>query len=308
MMRRVKKHMLPRKLDITIALKMINLMPELSGTDKRVASAIIDHFNRKTAQYDPSIDRLAWLLGLSRRTVIRSLERVAKTGVIRRIRHGGHLLRNSYEPIWSEFRNLEAAWRSRFNAKGLRFAATDVSPRWCLPGNVAGDESGTQTLPINQSKESSTDERATTVGNRSASMNEQAREDPKKTIFVAAHAIPRKWTPPSAEALRTFAERRWNTDLNRLFASKPEIYAAIIGAFDLNIQNGATDAEIRHKGAGIAYILRALQAKNIIPDAAEVAERLDEPSAPSDEIDSRADEAAVNPIPLPALPPRGDKA
>ena len=34
--------MLPHRLDITIALKMINLMPELSGTDKRVAAGIIE--------------------------------------------------------------------------------------------------------------------------------------------------------------------------------------------------------------------------------------------------------------------------
>ena len=35
-----------------IAFKAISLADDLSGTEKRVAAAIIDHFNRKTAQCD----------------------------------------------------------------------------------------------------------------------------------------------------------------------------------------------------------------------------------------------------------------
>src|ERR1700733_9564403 len=91
--RREDIFVLPRKFDTTIAHKMLNLMPELSGTDKRVAATIIDHFNRKTGQCDPSIERIARLLGLSRRTVIRSNARVVKTGVLRKVLHGCHLHR-----------------------------------------------------------------------------------------------------------------------------------------------------------------------------------------------------------------------
>src|ERR1700733_14922306 len=115
--RREDIFVLPRKFDTTIAHKMLNLMPELSGTDKRVAATIIDHFNRKTGQCDPSIERIARLLGLSRRTVIRSNARVVKTGVLRKVLHGGHLQRNSYEPVWSRFREFDAAWSVRFKTK-----------------------------------------------------------------------------------------------------------------------------------------------------------------------------------------------
>ena len=69
--------MLPRPLDTTIAHKAINLMPGLSGTDKQIAGAIIDHFNRKTAQCDPGLERIAWLVGVSRRQVISSVSRGA---------------------------------------------------------------------------------------------------------------------------------------------------------------------------------------------------------------------------------------
>src|SRR5450759_4683399 len=40
--------MLPQPVDILIAFKSISLAPDLSVTEKRVASALIDHFNRQT--------------------------------------------------------------------------------------------------------------------------------------------------------------------------------------------------------------------------------------------------------------------
>jgi hypothetical protein len=152
--------MLPRKLDITIALKMINLMPELSGADKRVCATIIDHFNYKTAQCDPSVDRIAWLLDVDRRTVIRSTSRSDELGILRKVRHGGHLQRNSYEPAWERFRELEVEWRTRFNAKNRPFAERNMSPGQCQAEHLSGVEPVTQTLPINQSKETRVDDEA----------------------------------------------------------------------------------------------------------------------------------------------------
>src|SRR5262245_43426466 len=112
--------MLPKKLDTTIAHKIINLMPELTVTDKRVAAAIIEHFNRKTGRCDPGLSRLASLVGVSRRTVIRSISSIERTGVIRVVHHGGHFQRNRYQPVWSRFRELEFEWRARFTAKSRR--------------------------------------------------------------------------------------------------------------------------------------------------------------------------------------------
>ena len=63
--------------DILIALKVINLHPDLSNSARRVAGALIDHFNRKTGQCDPSISRLAKLLGINRATVIRATNDLA---------------------------------------------------------------------------------------------------------------------------------------------------------------------------------------------------------------------------------------
>ena len=61
--------MLPKKLDTTLALKAICLTDKLTGTEKRFAVALLDHFNRKTGRCDPSYETLAKLLGVNRRTV-----------------------------------------------------------------------------------------------------------------------------------------------------------------------------------------------------------------------------------------------
>ena len=44
--------------DSLLAHKAINLSDDLSGSEKRVAAAIIDHYNRKTGQCDPGLGLL----------------------------------------------------------------------------------------------------------------------------------------------------------------------------------------------------------------------------------------------------------
>src|SRR2546430_8438800 len=149
--------MLPQKFDTTIAHKIINLMPELTGTDKRIAAAIIEHFNRKTGQCDPGLERIASLVGVSRRTAIRSVSRIVRTGVVRMVRHGGHSQRNSYEPIWSRFRELDALWKARFRAKSRGEDGSKTSPENDQACHVPRDEPGTQTFLTNQSKETRPD-------------------------------------------------------------------------------------------------------------------------------------------------------
>src|SRR5258708_32982608 len=145
--------MLPRPLDMTLAYKGISLHPDLSAGDKLVAAAIIDHFNHKTSQCDPSIERLGWLLGISERTVIRSTQRLERLRLIRKRRHGGHFNCNSYEPVWSSFRELEAKWNARFNANSRRSGPARVSSSDCQSRHPLGAIPVTQTLQTNPSKE-----------------------------------------------------------------------------------------------------------------------------------------------------------
>jgi DNA-binding MarR family transcriptional regulator len=98
--------------DSLIAFKIICLCDDLSPTTRRVAAALIEHFNRRTGRCDPSHARIAALLGVDRRTVIRAIRELSKKGYVVRTRHGGFNHRNSYAPCWAFFRKRQDMWRS----------------------------------------------------------------------------------------------------------------------------------------------------------------------------------------------------
>lgn len=62
-----------------LAYKVICGHPDLSGSDKQVAMAIVDRFNRETGRCDPSIQRLCLDTGLIVRTVTRATKKAART-------------------------------------------------------------------------------------------------------------------------------------------------------------------------------------------------------------------------------------
>src|SRR5580700_4547746 len=95
---------LPKKLDTILALKAICLTDKLNGTEKRIAVALLDHFNRTTGRCDPSYETLAELLGINRRTVGRGVTKIVKTRFFSMVRHGGIRNCNSYQPSWSLYR------------------------------------------------------------------------------------------------------------------------------------------------------------------------------------------------------------
>ncbi len=145
--------MMIKPLDTLIAHKVIALSGELSSTHKRVAAMLIEHFNRKTGQCDPSLDTMADLIGVDRRTVVRSVGRLVKSGLFRKIRHGGKFHRNSYEPMWMLFRQLDDTWRDRRRARRTKFVSPNLSLCRGLPRHRAGDQDVTQTCLKNHFKE-----------------------------------------------------------------------------------------------------------------------------------------------------------
>ena len=246
--------MLPERLDTTLAFKAICLAESLSGTDKRVAGAILDHFNRTTGQCDPSLDRIAGILSISRRTVIRSINRLVRMKLLRRDRHGGHLNRNSYQPLWPTFREREARWTKRKVTRSRRKSATDPSPEQGRESHLLCDRPGTETLISNPSKET------------------------LRSIAPSAHSRPPDWSrvssrredeikgaASSSEAARVAAERRWHTDLHTRFAGSPSIYEKIVIQIDAELRFEATEAEISRHGAGLKLILQRLLAHELKP-------------------------------------------
>ncbi|MHB8271186.1 helix-turn-helix domain-containing protein [Bradyrhizobium sp.] len=145
--------MMLKALDTLIAHKMISLSDTLLGNDKRVAAALIDHFNRKTGQCDPSLNTIAELLGVHPRTVIRSIRRLVRTGFFRKVKHGGKFHRNSYEPMWLVYRQLDDVWKDRRKARRATFASPNVSLCHGQPRHPADDRDVTQTCLKNHFEE-----------------------------------------------------------------------------------------------------------------------------------------------------------
>jgi hypothetical protein len=249
--------MLPERLDTTLAHKAIALSMQLSGTEKRVASAIIDSFNRKTGQCDPSFDRIAHLLGISRRSVIRAVKKLEMVRFILKIRHGGKSHRNAYLPNWRLFRGLDNEWSARQKTRHWD-SVQRVSPLQCQERPGSGGNSVTQTTFLkNQSKETT----GSNVGEeKSASLQSSTSSGSNTTVASVEKKTPRYVSHSAALAA---AERRWNTDLLKRYVDNKQAYVQIVDAITPEMIAAATQAEVNRRGAGIAYIQDALMVAEI---------------------------------------------
>ena len=259
--------MLPEPIDTLIAHKMINLAPDLSAADKRVAGAIIDHFNRKTAQCDPSIDRLARLLGCSRRTVIRAVEHLNEVELICCTRHGGRSQRNSYQPNWPLFRALDQAWSEAMSSSSQHQPVTKCASTERHSCHLGGDGAVTQTLPTNQSIE------PVVAGRRSG-----YHKSPSKLPHRDGHARGRTLQSrkpsrdartldmPRQQAASTAAERRLWSALQERFVGDQNCLEAVIVAIDQPLSDAATEVELNQRGSGLGYLLERLTERNALPN------------------------------------------
>jgi hypothetical protein len=187
------------------------------------------------------------------------LSNIAPTGILRKARHGGHAQCNGYQPVWSRFRELEAAWNARVRAKNWRTARSNMSPAAGQTSHLPGDETVTQTSLKNQSNKtlsnnsdlSITDSSSVTIDRKGPS----GRQKPdlnwaKRGAFVK--------TQSSGDAARSAAERRWNVALTDRFVGTAA-HAEIIASIDAATFEAATDAEMRKSGAGITFVLERVK-------------------------------------------------
>ena len=233
-----------RPINTLLALKAISVAPNLKASDRGVAAALIEHFNRTTGQCDPGLERIAKLLGISARTVIRAVKRLETAGLFRKLRHGEHLNRNSYEPVWERLQEIEAAWSTRLLIRS-HSREPKMSPATGQPCHIQGDTAVTQTYRIkNLPKETY--------------KNGLPKEEKGRGTESHSRGGGLADTTRSRDAAETAAERRWNDALHAQFGSLPVTYGEILQAIDPEMQAAATAAEMRCRGAGLKYILNRL--------------------------------------------------
>jgi len=260
---------MPQRLDITLAYKALSLTPELSGTEKRVAGAILDCFNKKTGQCDPGFGRIGHLLLISRRTVIRAVSKIEGCQFFRKRRHGGHLHRNSYEPNWPRFREIEAQWAARKKTRHWQTSSTDPSPCGTQTCHLGGDEAGTQTNKRNQFNQTKVG-RPTGKGHDSrheaadGNPNDRRRYSPLRRYgHAGGYHNTTSGLQSARAAARVAAARRWNTDLLTRYRTSPDIFSLIVDAIDVELQEAATNAEMSCPGEGAVHITQELARRGI---------------------------------------------
>ena len=248
--------------DSLIAHKAINLCEDLSGSEKRVAAAIIDHYNRKTGQCDPGLGTIARLIGVSRRTVIRAVGVLAKKSYIRKQRHGGKFHRNQYEPNWAHFRAMEAKWNARRREPIRKPVATGLSPSERQGCHISDDTGVTQTLPRNSLKETLAVGQAETQTRTSAPSMVDQKELSREVQSKGPHGVANERfhvkSTSSRNAAFDAAEGRWNNSLTKQFKAAPDVFAGLIDAIDPDLHRATTETELRKPGSGLPFLLGEL--------------------------------------------------
>lgn len=263
--------------DILFAHKALNVMAGLTEATKRVAGAIIDHFNKRTGQCDPSIERLATLLGIDRATVIRATEKLHELGFIEKASHGGKAHRAAYLPNWDRFRAIVEDWDARMktgDAPDTPCRSTRT-PANIPTSNVAavrrsrsqecdvkGRTAATQTLRSNPSKKPIEGERAEKPPMKPQAhsprkaqhgLGEGSEPGPQRSMLLP---ISGGRSPSHSDAARAAAERRWYAQVHAL-GLKAE--ADVLEWMTCDRQEATTQAEIQRKGGGLAFIAEAMQ-------------------------------------------------
>jgi hypothetical protein len=252
-------------LDTLLAGKVVNVIPGLRPSDRRVAVTLIEHFNRRTGRCDPSLERIARLLGVCTRTVIRSTQRLEAAGLFRKVRHGGYSNRNSYVPNWSRLAELGQAWNEKLREQSVS-RQTKMSPGVGQACHVRSDNAVTQTCMTNLKTQ-------TFLGS--------PKDENMPSNLRLSEPQPRSCRMKHRDAARAAAERRWADQLLQRFRSTPITYAEVIEAITPAMQEGATDAEVRQSGDGLRYILARLD----IPDHPGVSAGESSPAEPVAKLD-----------------------
>lgn len=250
--------------DTLLAHKVISLCEDLTGSEKRVAAAIIEHYNRDTGQCDPGLATIARLIGVSHRTVIRAVDALSKKGYIRKHRHGGNFHRNSYVPDWDHFRAMEARWKAR--RKPVKKSETpDLSLSQRQSRQVASDIAVTQTLLSKSLKETLVVQQPAKVPCKAESAvttEGLSKEENRKESYVTANKRFHVKAADSKDAAHDAAERRWNEALMKQFLADPDVFGTMVEGIDAELSGAATDAELRKRGSGIHFLLRELDRRS----------------------------------------------
>ncbi|MEP3438627.1 MAG: tyrosine-type recombinase/integrase [Hoeflea sp.] len=261
----------PRQLNraFTSAKTMAGI-PDLSASTRRVAAAVIDHFNKRTGQCDPSIGRLIKLLKISRAAVLRATNELDQLGLIERKSHGGKSHRTAYLPNWQKFRAFVEDWdhgmKTGDGPVEGRSKVSELRPSQSQRRDLKGLKNETQTLRKNPSKKPIETDQAETPAAQNSELNKRkgASRLLKRTDLQRQQSflLPVKGGRSQSrfEVFRKKAQQRWENDLMRQGIERAE---AVMDWLTNEAIERATEAELTTPGGGLEFILSEMGSQQI---------------------------------------------
>jgi hypothetical protein len=263
-------------LDVSIARRALGLTPGMSGGAYSVGFALLEHFNRKTEQCDPSIARLAAMLGLGEATVKRATKELCEErDLFTKTSHGGLSHRAQYAPNWKKMRAVLTDWESRMSSgsgpengdvnSSLLSCSTDQNraveqlnnePRTLLNKpyginpNSDGASGGVETVGDRAAEKQpppSIEERLKGLWNGEPTAN---ADEPSEVASRKRNVI--------AEAAAT---KRWDAAMRRRGTNS---YSRFVEWVTPEISDKATEAEMLRRGAGERFIVDRMHAAGMV--------------------------------------------
>lgn len=226
----------------------VALAPGLSGNARRVAGAILGHWNRKSGRCDPSVERIATMLGIDRATVLRATAELC-TGEGRlfdKASHGGKSNRAAYAPRWADLTAIVADWNARMLTGEAAQKVAKVRRTRSQDCDVEGRKIATQTYRRNQSKEPD-----------AVSLPPAApKPKPKKVGTMPGQGWLLLPLPGRAQAAGNAAERRVMADLR---AMGSEVYQHVVAEATSDMLDAAREAEAQRRGSGAPVLIETVR-------------------------------------------------
>jgi predicted transcriptional regulator len=257
--------------DVLFAHKALNIVPGLSAAARRVAGAIIDHFNKRTAQCDPAVERLARMLGIHEQTVKKATCELCEAGLINKVMHGGKMHRSKFEPQWARFQEIVADWDAAMKSGNPLGQGSKTATLEVIEGSETatseGSEMATQTLRSNQSKEPLEGRVAESSGHKPQLTGDAARQkgawkrgSPPRTQGEMLLSILGGKECSKTTAAVAGAGRRIDRSMHKLGSV---VYEDYVVRATPEINQAAIDAEMKRKGDGALYVIRCLQSERM---------------------------------------------
>lgn len=212
------------KTDVMFAHMALHLAAGLSPSARRVGAAIIEHYNKKTGQCDPSIERLARMLGIDRATVMRATGELCEVdGLFERITHGGRSHRTAYLPRWDRLNAIVDDWDLRMKDGSSPRMVAELRRSRSQDCDVEGRKNATQTDRRNRQKEPMVQvegvEHGGEIPHRPASQGcrngLRKKSEPQPQRFLV-HAITGGKVPSRQEATEAARWRKVSAEIERL--------------------------------------------------------------------------------------------